>query len=88
MRRDADDQEKRQREIDDIIGQERRRGAYRPHDLETRRERLAACRQLLERIETEEECREAIRELLDENSPQFDEAIAIWRAFRRSARRR
>jgi hypothetical protein len=34
------------------------------------------------------ECREAIRELLDEHSPEFAEALAIRRPFRRSYRRR
>jgi hypothetical protein len=87
MGKHADDEKERRKEIDDVIDQERRRGARRPHDLEIRRERLAACRTLLRQVETEEECREAIRELLDERSPEFAAALAIWRAFRRSYRR-
>jgi len=76
--------EKKKRDLDDVIREETRRGR-RPVDIGTvrqKRERLALLKRLLT-LATEQEFMEAIRAFgLVEGSPEFSEALDAWHAFR------
>jgi hypothetical protein len=76
--------EKRKKELDEVMREEARRGR-RPIDLEARRkrtERLTDMRKLLT-IATEEEFLSAMRAAgLTDGSPELLEALRIWREFR------
>lgn len=76
--------EKRKKDLEEVMRKETRRGR-RPIDLESRRkrnEKLKDLRQLL-MIATEEEFIRAMRAVgLRDGSPQFLEALRIWRGFR------
>ena len=76
------DDEERQRDVRDVIREEKSRGR-RPVDTDALRdyqEKLAKCRELLQ-YGNESDLRDAIRALgLEDGSPEFVEAIRIWRA--------
>jgi hypothetical protein len=76
--------EKRKQDLEDVIKKETRRGR-RPIDLDARRKRvemLSDFRKLLT-LATEEEFIQAMRAVgLRDGSPQFLDALKIWRDFR------
>jgi hypothetical protein len=76
--------DKRKKDLEEVIRKETGRGR-RPIDLETRRkhaEKLEVMRKLLA-IATEEEFVKAMRGVgLRDESPEFLEALRIWRGYR------
>jgi hypothetical protein len=80
-----EDEEKPRSELEDVIQQEMRRGR-RPIDLQERRRRreLARyCKSLLEFGTTEEELLGVLRATgLRDGSPEFAEAVRVWRENR------
>jgi hypothetical protein len=76
--------EKRKKDLEEVMQKETRRGR-RPIDLESRRnrdEKLKDLRKLL-MIATEEEFIQAMRAVgLRDGSPQFLDALRIWRDYR------
>lgn len=78
--------EKRKKDLEEVIRREAGRGR-RPIDFESRRkraERLKDARRLLD-LATEEELLRAMRAAgLADGSPEFLEALRIWRGYRPS----
>jgi hypothetical protein len=78
----VDDPNNERRDVRDVLREDRSRGR-RPIDTDAVRERekrLEKCRELL-RYGSEADLRRAIRALgLTDGSPEFAEAILIWRA--------
>ena len=77
-----DERERRGQDVRNVIREETSRGR-RPVDTDAiaaAQERLAKCRELLE-LGNERDLRDAIRALgLKDGSPEFEEAVRIWRA--------
>lgn len=78
----------REEDIHEVLAEERSRGQRRPRKTAAGKEyqrRLQKCRELLSSGCDEREFIEAIREAgLKDDSPEFQTALKIWRALRRS----
>ena len=76
--------EKQKKDLEDVMRKETRRGR-RPMDLDARRKRVQMLNDLrkLLTIATEEEFIQAMRAVgLRDGSPQFLDALKIWRGYR------